>query len=484
MPLRVRLTLLFALGTSLVLVAAGVLFYLLLRNDLQNSVDASLRTRFSILAAQLPEASDPATELKEAGAGPAQLLRPDGTVIASTDVAGSEPLLDRDQVAAARTGLTSLTLELERHRGTDDDEQDVRALAGPLPSAPRQTVRQQTAQQQNILVVATETDLVDAAEDRIRNIMIAATAPTVALAGLAAWLLSGAALRPVDRMRRQTAAISESDSAAELDVPATRDEIAALATTMNDLLRRLNAARARDRAFVADAGHELRTPLTNLKAELDLAGRPGRTRDDLVEAVGNAAEETDRLIRLAESLLTLARMDSGIITPRRLSVGDLLDRASRAAAGHAQTRDVTIRTDADRILTVDAEPDLLRQAVDNLLANAIRHAPPGTAVEVAAHLAEGGSAVAVQVRDHGPGFPPDFLPHAFERFRRSDSARTRDHGGTGLGLAIVAATAQAHHGTATASNHPDGGAVVTLTLPTSQPPDVGIPGPGTDESPA
>ncbi|CUU55494.1 hypothetical protein Ga0074812_105144 [Parafrankia irregularis] len=499
MPLRVRLTLLFALGTSLVLVAAGVLFYLLLRNDLQNSVDASLRTRFSILAAQLPEASDPAAELKEAGAGPAQLLRADGTVIASTDVAGSVPLLDRDQAAAARTGMTSLTLEVEQHRGTDTDEQDVRALAGPLPttplpttplpttpqqSAPRQSAPRQSAPQQIILVVATETDLVDAAEDRIRNIMIAATAPTVALAGLAAWLLSGAALRPVDRMRRQTAAISESDSAAELDVPATRDEIAALATTMNDLLRRLNAARARDRAFVADAGHELRTPLTNLKAELDLAGRPGRTRDDLVEAVGNAAEETDRLIRLAESLLTLARMDSGIITPRRLSVGDLLDRASRSAAGHAQTRDVTIRTDADRILTVDAEPDLLRQAVDNLLANAIRHAPPGTAVEVVAHLAEGGSAVAVQVRDHGPGFPPGFLPHAFERFRRSDSARTRDHGGTGLGLAIVAATAQAHHGTAAASNHPDGGAVVTLTLPTSQPPDVGIPGPGTDENPA
>ncbi|EFC84419.1 ATP-binding protein [Parafrankia sp. EUN1f] len=487
MPLRVRLTLLFALGTSLVLVAAGVLFYLLLRNDLQNSVDASLRTRFSILAAQLPEASDPEAELKEAGAGPAQLLRADGTVIASTDVAGSAPLLDRDQVAAARTGMTSLTLEMEQRRGTDTEEQDVRALAGPLPSAPLPsaplpTAPPRTTPRQTVLVVATETDLVDAAEDRIRNIMIAAMAPTVALAGLAAWLLSGAALRPVDRMRRQTAAISESDSAAELDVPATRDEIAALATTMNDLLRRLNAARARDRAFVADAGHELRTPLTNLKAELDLAGRPGRTRDDLVEAVGNAAEETDRLIRLAESMLTLARMDSGIVIPRRLSVGDLLDRASRAAAGHAQTRDVTIRTDADRTLTVDAEPDLLRQAVDNLLANAIRHAPPGTAVEVRAHPAEGGAAVAVQVRDHGPGFPPDFLPHAFERFRRSDSARTRDHGGTGLGLAIVAATAHAHHGTATASNHPDGGAVVAVTLPTSQPPDVGIPDSGTLDS--
>lgn len=461
MPLRVRLTLLFTLGTSLVLVAAGALFYLLLVTNLRDSVDASLHTRFAVLAGQLPEAAAPAAELEEAGAGPAQLLRADGAVVASTEVAGSAALLSRDQLASALTGLTSFTVEVAGHPG---HEREVRALAGPVRSS-----------QGAVLVVATATDLVDGAEDRVRNIMIAATAPMVVLAGLAAWLLSGAALRPVDRMRRQTAAISESDSAAELDVPTTRDEIAALATTMNDLLRRLHAARARDRAFVADAGHELRTPLTNLAAELELAGRPGRTREDLVEAVGYAAEETARLIRLAESLLTLARMDSGITMPQRLAIGDILDRASRAAAGYARTRDVTVRTDADRALSVDADPDLLRQAVDNLLANAIRHAPPATTVEVRAYPTDDATAAVVQVRDHGPGFPPEFLPHAFERFRRSDSARTRDHGGTGLGLAIVAATARAHHGTATVANHTDGGAVVTLLLPTRQPHSPEIP---------
>ncbi|ABW13250.1 integral membrane sensor signal transduction histidine kinase [Parafrankia sp. EAN1pec] len=475
MPLRVRLTLLFVLGTTLVLAAAGVLFYALLRTNLRNSVDANLRTRMAVLAAQVPAAADPAAQLRAYGAGPAQLLRPDGSVAASNDSAGPEPLLEPAQVATALARSESLTSGELREPGGDDD--DARALAVPV----------RTGARDGVLVVATSTDLTDSAEDRVRNIMVSATAPMVALSGLAAWLLSGAALRPVDRMRRQTAAISESDSSAELDVPPTRDEIAALAATMNNLLRRLHAARARDRAFVADAGHELRTPLTNLKAELELAGRPARTRDELVDAVAGAAEETERLIRLSESLLTLARMDSGITAPRRLDAGDLLERAARAATGHAETRQVRLHLDADPGLAVDADPDMLRQAVDNLVANAIRHAPPGTAVDVRAGPGEAGRTVVVRVRDRGPGFPPDFLPRAFERFSRADAARTRDHGGTGtsgnssgtglggtgLGLAIAAAVARAHQGTATAANHPDGGAVVTLTLPAAGglPPD-------------
>ncbi|WP_018504300.1 sensor histidine kinase [Parafrankia discariae] len=473
MPLRVRLTLLFVLGTALVLAAAGVLFYALLRTNLRDSVDANLSTRMAVLVAQVPAAADPAGQLRAYGAGPAQLLRPDGSVAASNDSAGPGPLLGPGQVATALARPEWFTSGRLPEPGDDDDTEEARVLAVPV----------RTGAREEVLLVATSTDLTDSAEDRIRNIMVGATAPMVALAGLAAWLLSGAALRPVDRMRRQTAAISESDSSAELDVPATRDEIAALAATMNNLLRRLHAARARDRAFVADAGHELRTPLTNLKAELELAGRPARTRDELVDAVAGAAEETERLIRLAESLLALARMDSGITAPRRLDVADLLERATRAATGHAGTRHVHLRLDAAPGLTVDADPDMLRQAVDNLVANAIRHAPPGSTVDVragpgAAGPGAAGRTVVVRVRDRGPGFPTDFLPRAFERFSRADAARTRDHDatGTGLGLAIAAAVAQAHQGTTAAANNPDGGAVVTLTLPAAGGPDQAAPG--------
>jgi len=129
----------------------------------------------------------------------------------------------------------------------------------------------------------------------------------VLAAGLAAWVLAGAALRPVERMRRQVADITDQDRDVQLAVPGTRDEIARLAVTVNGLLTRLQHALERERGFVADAGHELRTPLAILRAELELAARPGRSREQLASAMVSAVQETDRLARLAEDLLLLAR---------------------------------------------------------------------------------------------------------------------------------------------------------------------------------
>lgn len=138
-------------------------------------------------------------------------------------------------------------------------------------------------------------------------------------AGLGAYWLAGSALRPVDRMRRRLAEITEQDTGARLAATATHDEIATLAATMNEVLDRLADALARQRGFAADAGHELRTPLTALKAELELAGQPGRTREELVAAVAAAAADTDRLIRLSEDLL-LSRTDEGrpVVRPEPL----------------------------------------------------------------------------------------------------------------------------------------------------------------------
>ncbi|KEZ35935.1 cell wall metabolism sensor histidine kinase WalK [Frankia sp. CeD] len=506
MPIRVRLTLLFALGTAIVLAVAGVLFYLLLRVNLRDSVDADLRTRSDLLTVRLADRFDAArpggaggvgradaADLLVGGGSIAQVLRADGTPIVSSPDAGSRPLLTADQLARARAQPTLVTREVRAGTGIRPTG-DVRVLA----------VAVHTGRATMIAVVGTPTHLTDRAEDRVRNVMVVATAPTIALAGLAAWLLSGAALRPVERMRRQAAAMAAAEVVAagpvaagggdpvtagrngELAVPATHDEIAALARTMNDLLRRLNAARARDRAFVADAGHELRTPLTVLKAELELAARPGRTREELIEAIVNVSDETDRLIRLAESLLTLARMDGGLVGQGRVALDEVLTRSARAATGFLQARGLRLRlgvADAQRPLEVLGDGDMLRRAVDNLLANAARHAPAGSVVELRGCRAprrvvgpwvgvDGpGEVVIVQIRDRGPGFPPEFLPHVFERFRRADTARTRDHGGAGLGLAIVAAIISAHGGTVEAANCPDGGAVVTVTLPaTAWPP--------------
>jgi signal transduction histidine kinase len=267
-------------------------------------------------------------------------------------------------------------------------------------------------------------------------------------------------------MRREAAEISDRDLGRRLGVPATRDEVAALGATINALLARLQEAVARERGFVADAGHELRTPLAILRAELELAARPGRSRAALVEAIHQAGEETDRLIRLAEDLLLLARADNHqpFLRPRRLGVPDLLHAAARGAEARAAEREVTVAVHVPEVLDVEADPDRLRQAVDNLLDNATRHSPRGGVVELSARVARPGL-LTIEVNDRGPGFPADFLPHAIDRFHRAGDARSRDDGGTGLGLSIVRAIMRAHGGDAAARNRPGGGAAVRIELP-------------------
>jgi two-component system, OmpR family, sensor kinase len=287
----------------------------------------------------------------------------------------------------------------------------------------------------------------------------------VLLAGIGAYWLAGAALSPVERMRKEVAALSERDAEGGVRVPRTRDELAALAATMNDLLTRLHGALARQRGFVADASHELRTPLAVLRAELELAGRPGRSRAELGQAVTGAEAEVARLTRIVNDLLLLASSDEDRLPVRlaRTGVADLLRGSVARVAGVAADAGVSCGVSAPDGLTALIDADRIGQAVDNLIDNALRFAPPGSQVTVTARQAEPG--LVIDVADAGPGFPPDFLPRAFERFTRPDTGRARSDGGAGLGLAIVAAIAAAHGGSATARNGPDGGAVVTIALP-------------------
>jgi hypothetical protein len=175
---------------------------------------------------------------------------------------------------------------------------------------------------------------------------------------------------------------------------------------------------------------------------------------------------------MTEDLLLLAESGEGsaFLQLQPISVSSVLSAAVDGLSGQAATAAaIELTTDGD--LPAQADPDRLRQAVDNLIRNAIRHAPPGSVIEVSGRsgIAAGRRTVLVSVRDHGPGFPPDFLPHAFERFRRADPARSSRSGGSGLGLAIVASIAEAHGGRAAAVNHPAGGARVSLELPADGP---------------
>ena len=265
------------------------------------------------------------------------------------------------------------------------------------------------------------------------------------LATLAGWLLAGAALRPVEAMRRRAEAISAETTGERLPVPRSHDEIHRLATTLNEMLDRLDAGLVRERRFVADASHELRTPLSSLRTELELALRRPRTPDELEAALRSAAEEVDRLVRLAEGLLLLATAEEAAVHPERIRVRELLERVARRF-GPVEVEDALGEVGADRMR--------LEAALGNLVENAFRHGTPPVRLEA---QREGSDAV-FRVTDAGPGFPPGFAEHAFERFARADAARTEP--GAGLGLAIVAAVARAHGGRAEAS-----GSTVTLVLP-------------------
>jgi two-component system OmpR family sensor kinase len=244
-------------------------------------------------------------------------------------------------------------------------------------------------------------------------------------------------------------------------VPATGDEVQRLGETLNQMLDRLETALQRERDFVADAGHELRTPLALLRTELELALRQGHSADELRAAVRRSSHEAERLSQLAEDLLLIARSDRGRLALRveRVQVDALFAAIRSRFEWRAAELDKSVAaTPADGLL-VDADRLRLEQALANLVDNALRYG--GREIRLTAARNDGRTEL--HVRDNGPGFPPEFLGHALDRFTRADAAR--GSGGSGLGLSIVKAIAQSHDGTAHVANSADEGADAWISLP-------------------
>ena len=452
MSIRLRLAVVFTAAAALLFALGSWLFVAELSASLLGSIDTQLASQLSRASRYVPAAS-PAPGRSSVGAGNpppgeyvVQVIDPAGRVRGGSADAGTTPLISPAQIRQGRRQQFVLT----RH---DEDEQE-RVTAGPLAHHPGW-----------VGVASVNLEAYDRTRHDVTRELLIAGLVFVAAAGLGGYGLARAALSPVERLRREVASVSARDPAPGLQVPRTRDEIAALATTMNGLLGRLQGALARQRALVADASHELRTPFAVLRGELELASRPGRSREELAAAVEHAGDEAARLARITEQLLFLARSDEDRIQPRleRTAISSLLTRSAGHAAARATAAGVSIIVESPADLTGEVDPDRIREAVDNLVDNALRFAPPGTAVVLAARA--DGPGLVIEIRDRGPGFPAEFLPHVFERFARPDTGRARSDGGAGLGLAIVSAIAQAHGGRATARNLPGGGGAVALELP-------------------
>jgi signal transduction histidine kinase len=436
MPIRWRLTLAFGVAMAAVLAGMAVVVYLRVGGALLSATDQALVSQ-AREAKQRQDGDHRIVDQDLAGGTTlAQVVSLAGRVSRATPPTTSPLVAPRDVRRAAAGATVWRTVELSRPKG----HWRVLAVAAPGGSA--------------AIVLAHSLESRDETLHRLLRELLLAGSLALLLVCAGGYGLAAAALRPVEAMRRRAAGVTAS-SGTRLPVPAARDEIARLASTLNEMLARLEAAFEHERRFVSDASHELRTPLTLLRAELDLALRRTRTAEELEATIRSASEETERLSRLTEDLLLIARADQGALMLRRdeLLIGELFERVADrfAARANALGRDVeAVSTE----LVVEADRERVDQALSGLVDNALRHG--AGRVMLFAHRA--GDDVELHVRDEGTGMPDDFRARAFDRFSRADDARGR--GGTGLGLAIVATIAAAHGGSASADG-PD----VWLTLP-------------------
>ncbi|MDJ0379027.1 HAMP domain-containing sensor histidine kinase [Cryobacterium sp. PH31-L1] len=285
--------------------------------------------------------------------------------------------------------------------------------------------------------------------------------------GLASWLLTTAALRPVARMRQRAETLRASGSSEPLPVGPARDELAALAITLNDFIDSVRATAAREKQMVSDASHELRTPIALLKVQLELAHLSEGNAKALRADLELAEESVDRLSRLATNLLTLSALDAAHETPAtsgQTLIAEFVaasDRARLFALDKAVNIEFEVDDETDgRNYSISATH--FAQVIDNLISNALRAVPE--LGEVRARLQQDPTGLYLSVEDSGPGMPEEFIGIAFDRFTRPDAQRGGD-GGSGLGLAIVSAIVSQSKGAVHLANRPQGGFTVTVTIP-------------------
>ncbi len=434
-------------SASVVLVAlavAGAGLSFVLYRSLLSGIDDAAAGRVRDIAAALQ--SDGAEELDAAllttdqRVVSVQVVDGTGAVVRSSQRAGAVPVVSPDLFGAQpRIGLPD-------HLSPNDDMR----ISG-------ETVQVADGRRYTILVGAGS----EAVESTVKTVLalLAGAAPlVVVVAGAVTYWLVKRSLRSVDVIRARVSAISSSDLGERVPVPASADEITALAVTMNEMLARIQSGHEAQRRFVGDASHELRSPVAAILSALDVvAAHPELLGEHLTSSL--LRSEATRMQSLVDDLLLLARADERGLPVRRVDV-DLDDLASQELDRVA--RETRLHIVADLVPTrVIGDPGGLTRVVRNLLDNAARHAASRIEVRV---RTEGDVAV-FSVADDGPGIPPDKRARIFDRFVRLDQDRSRAGGGTGLGLAIVSEVVAAHQGSVSVGDRAGGGAVFCVQLP-------------------
>ena len=446
LPIRLRLALSFAGAAAVLLAAVGTFGYVRLSVGLSHDLDLELRQRAQDLIVPVSRSHASLTRLAgtgfvEHGESFVEIVTPSGRVVDATATLKGRPLLTASE--AARAARATTTVDRPHAPGLNEP---ARLLATPFTRGHQPLVLVVGDTRENGLEVLR----------RVRDQLVAGLTLLVLLTFFGAYAVTGAALRPVEAMRRRASALTAGDASLRLPVPSSTDEIARLGTTLNALLARVEETLDRERSFVAHASHELRTPLALLRTQLELAVRRPRSAAELEEAIGSARLEVDRLERLTEDLLLLAQAgESGLaLHVDDISVRDLFAEVGArfgSACATSGRRLVVASTGG----VVRGDHGRLTQALTNLVGNALEHGSGDIVLEAR----QQGAHVDLVVRDGGGGFAPDLLERATERSVRGPTST-----GSGLGLAIVAAVAEAHGGSLRLRNV-DGGAEARISIP-------------------
>ena len=444
---RVRVTLLATALVALALLAASIGLVSTQRRLLSTGIDEALRQRADNIVPTiganarnvvLPVEGDRQDSF-------VQLLDDRGRVVTASNNARALPAVVRPLAAGSRARLSKTAhLRAKSH--------DYRVLTQRVGSGANSFT----------LVIAKNLDDVNESVDILTSSLARFVPIVVALLAFLVWWLTGRVLRPVEAIRSEVAIIEGSKLDRRVPVPASNDEIARLARTMNAMLDRIEGSSIRQQSFIADASHELRSPLTRIRAQLEV-GLAHPTTDDPTATYSSLLADAIELQQLIDDLLLAARSDAEASAPSGAAVDldDLVLVEARRLRGRGRVQVDTSRVSAARVM---GDASQLARVIRNLADNAELHATTGVAFEAR----ETGGTSKVIVTDDGPGIPVEHRARVFERFTRLDEARSRDRGGSGLGLAIAQEIVARHRGSIAITASDTGGARFVVTLPRAE----------------
>lgn len=450
LSIRARLTVWYTAVLTAMLVAYGAITFVAARHEFLEQFDDQLHEQFEMAEGQLARGAR--GQVEWTGGSHESHLESD---VAYEAWPPGGPVQRRGMTVALSASAPTAAAEGYRYESTTIDGRSWRVLTGShmVDGIPV------------LIRVARPQDRLDAEIREFTTILLFGLPFAAAIAGFGGYVLARRALAPIDHLASEARRITAERLHERLAMPNSTDEIGRLAAVVNDMIARLEASFDQLRRFTADASHELRTPLAVIRGIGEVGMAESRTPAQYRDTIGSMLEEIDRLTSLVATLLRLSRADAGTVhlTREPVDLGELSHDVAASLGILAEERDQRLEVSVPERVVVPADRLLLREALTNIVDNAVKHSPPGSRIELRAS-AENGEAV-LAVADEGPGVPAAHRERIFDRFYRIDEGRSRDGGGTGLGLAIAKWAIETNGGRVAVLDRPGGGAVFRISFP-------------------